>query len=59
MLCMRPPYSEGNVQISTAILADVSSEDNRASALAVVGIAFSLCFTIGVASSHFGCTTVM
>jgi hypothetical protein len=40
-------FSEGNVQLSVAILSDVSSPATRARSLALVGIAFSLCFTIG------------
>ncbi|KAG1755585.1 major facilitator superfamily domain-containing protein [Suillus lakei] len=39
--------SEGNVQLATAILSDVSTPANRSKALAHVGIAFAICFCIG------------
>lgn len=39
--------SEGNVQIATAILSDVTAPAQRSKALAQVGIAFALCFCIG------------
>ncbi|WVQ93437.1 hypothetical protein IAU59_000511 [Kwoniella sp. CBS 9459] len=39
--------SEGNVQLSTAIISDVTSVENRSKSLALVGIAFSICFTLG------------
>ncbi|WVF65796.1 hypothetical protein IAT40_000533 [Kwoniella sp. CBS 6097] len=39
--------SEGNVQLSTAIISDVTSSENRSKSLALVGIAFSICFTLG------------
>lgn len=39
--------SEGNVQLATAILSDVSTPRNRSKALAHVGIAFAICFCIG------------
>ncbi|KAG2367276.1 MFS general substrate transporter [Suillus spraguei] len=39
--------SEGNVQLATAILSDVSTPKNRSKALAHVGIAFAICFCIG------------
>ncbi|WVN90751.1 uncharacterized protein L203_105994 [Cryptococcus depauperatus CBS 7841] len=39
--------SEGNVQLSTAIISDVASEATRSKSLALVGIAFSVCFTLG------------
>ncbi|KAK6501903.1 hypothetical protein TWF481_009722 [Arthrobotrys musiformis] len=39
--------SEGNVQLAIAIATDVSSEDNRGATLALVGVAFSIAFTLG------------
>ncbi|KAI6163029.1 major facilitator superfamily domain-containing protein [Pisolithus thermaeus] len=39
--------SEGNVQIATAILSDVTTPSQRSRALAQVGIAFAICFCIG------------
>jgi len=39
--------SEGNVQLATAILSDISTPANRSRALAHVGIAFAICFCIG------------
>ncbi|KAJ8086755.1 hypothetical protein PM082_005578 [Marasmius tenuissimus] len=39
--------SEGNVQLAIAILSDVTTAENRAKALAHVGIAFAICFCIG------------
>ncbi|RSH94698.1 hypothetical protein EHS25_004503 [Saitozyma podzolica] len=39
--------SEGNVQLSTAIISDVTSATTRSKSLALVGIAFSICFTLG------------
>lgn len=39
--------SEGNVQLAIAILSDITTPDNRAKALAHVGIAFAICFIIG------------
>ncbi|KAI6047419.1 major facilitator superfamily domain-containing protein, partial [Pisolithus marmoratus] len=39
--------SEGNVQIATAILSDVTTPSQRSKALAQVGIAFAICFCIG------------
>lgn len=39
--------SEGNVQLAIAIATDISSEDNRGATLALVGIAFSVAFTLG------------
>lgn len=39
--------SEGNVQLATAILSDISTPRNRSKALAHVGIAFAICFCIG------------
>ncbi|EJU06267.1 MFS DHA1 sub-family [Dacryopinax primogenitus] len=40
-------FSEGNVQLSIAILSDVTEPANRARALALVGLAFALCFSTG------------
>lgn len=39
--------SEGNVQLSIAVISDVSDPTTRAQSLDLVGIAFSLCFTFG------------
>lgn len=39
--------SEGNVQMSIAMISDVTSEKNRGRALALVGIAFAVGFTFG------------
>ncbi|KIR55358.1 hypothetical protein I315_01944 [Cryptococcus gattii Ru294] len=39
--------SEGNVQLSTAIISDVTTSATRSKSLALVGIAFSICFTFG------------
>ncbi|KAL7419582.1 hypothetical protein Q5752_005494 [Cryptotrichosporon argae] len=39
--------SEGNVQLSTAIISDVTTASTRSKSLALVGIAFSVCFTLG------------
>ncbi|WVW80162.1 hypothetical protein I302_102139 [Kwoniella bestiolae CBS 10118] len=39
--------SEGNVQLSTAIISDVTTSSTRSRSLALVGIAFSICFTLG------------
>ncbi|SCV68162.1 BQ2448_283 [Microbotryum intermedium] len=39
--------SEGNVQLSIAAITDVTSPEERSSSLALVGVAFSLAFTLG------------
>ncbi|CAO3685848.1 unnamed protein product [Rhizopus microsporus] len=39
--------SEGNVQLSTAIISDVTAADQRSKNLALVGIAFAIAFTLG------------
>ncbi|RCH88914.1 hypothetical protein CU097_006554 [Rhizopus azygosporus] len=39
--------SEGNVQLSTAIISDVTAADQRSKNLALVGIAFAVAFTLG------------
>ncbi|KAH7887646.1 major facilitator superfamily domain-containing protein [Phlebopus sp. FC_14] len=39
--------SEGNVQLATAILSDISTPAERSKSLAQVGIAFAICFCIG------------
>ncbi|KXS11814.1 MFS general substrate transporter [Gonapodya prolifera JEL478] len=39
--------SEGNVQLSLAMIADVTSEEERSRGMALVGLAFSLGFTLG------------
>lgn len=44
--------SEGNVQLSTAIISDVTDSVSRPRSLALVGIAFSICFTLGYVLFH-------
>ncbi|KAG8952585.1 hypothetical protein FRC00_006667 [Tulasnella sp. 408] len=39
--------SEGNVQLSIAIISDVTSQETRSRGLSLVGIAFAICFCIG------------
>nr|XP_044986222.1 major facilitator superfamily domain-containing protein 10 isoform X2 [Jaculus jaculus] len=39
--------SKGNVSLSTAIVADLSSPPARSQGMAVIGVAFSLAFTLG------------
>lgn len=39
--------SKGNVSISTAVVADVSREENRGKGMALIGIAFSIGFIVG------------
>ena len=41
--------SEGNVQLATAIAADVSDEKQRGATMALVGVCFSIAFTFGPA----------
>lgn len=41
--------SEGNVQLATAIAADISDESQRGSTMAMVGACFSVAFTFGPA----------
>ncbi|KAI9476235.1 MAG: major facilitator superfamily domain-containing protein [Benjaminiella poitrasii] len=41
--------SEGNVQLSIAIISDVTAPENRSKSLALVGIAFAIAFTVGPA----------
>lgn len=41
--------SEGNVQLATAIAADVSDDSQRGSTMALVGACFSIAFTFGPA----------
>ncbi|OLL26089.1 Major facilitator superfamily domain-containing protein 10 [Neolecta irregularis DAH-3] len=41
--------SEGNVQLSIAIISDITTSDTRSRGLAMVGIAFAISFTIGPA----------
>ncbi|KAL8679965.1 MAG: hypothetical protein Q9186_003781 [Xanthomendoza sp. 1 TL-2023] len=41
--------SEGNVQLATAIAADISDEKQRGSTMALVGACFSIAFTFGPA----------
>ena len=39
--------SEGNIQLATAIAADISDEAQRGSTMAIVGACFSIAFTFG------------
>ncbi|KAI5481006.1 hypothetical protein MNV49_006192 [Pseudohyphozyma bogoriensis] len=39
--------SEGNVQLTIAVISDVTSSAQRSKSLALVGVAFSLAFTLG------------
>lgn len=39
--------SEGNIQLSIAIISDVTTPETRSRALALVGVAFSVAFTLG------------
>lgn len=39
--------SKGNVSLSTAIVADLGSPPSRSQGMAVIGVAFSLAFTVG------------
>lgn len=41
--------SEGNVQLATAMAADISSEEQRGATMALVGVCFSVAFTFGPA----------
>ena len=41
--------SEGNVQLATAMAADISDEKPRGSTMALVGVCFSIAFTFGPA----------
>ncbi|KAJ3218227.1 hypothetical protein HDU67_006336 [Dinochytrium kinnereticum] len=41
--------TEGNVQMSIAMISDITTEETRSRGLALVGIAFSLGFTVGPA----------
>ncbi|KAL9136186.1 MAG: hypothetical protein Q9175_002619 [Cornicularia normoerica] len=41
--------SEGNVQLATAMAADVSDDKQRGATMALVGVSFSIAFTIGPA----------
>ncbi|KAI4211970.1 MAG: hypothetical protein LQ351_005310 [Letrouitia transgressa] len=41
--------SEGNVQLATAMAADISSEEQRGATMALVGACFSIAFTFGPA----------
>ncbi|KAJ9059687.1 hypothetical protein DSO57_1038844 [Entomophthora muscae] len=45
--------SEGNVQLASAIIADVTTAETRSRSMALVGIAFSLAFTIGPGLSGY------
>jgi predicted MFS family arabinose efflux permease len=45
--------SEGNVQLSVAIISDVTSPSQRAKSLALVGAAFSLAFTVSTSSQDY------
>ncbi|KAH9953422.1 hypothetical protein BC827DRAFT_1273523 [Russula dissimulans] len=46
--CVIGGLSEGNVQLAIAILSDITTPANCAKALAHVGIAFAICFCIGL-----------
>ncbi|CAG0882594.1 unnamed protein product [Darwinula stevensoni] len=39
--------SKGNISLSTAIVSDLSSEKTRGKAMALIGVAFSIGFTLG------------
>ncbi|KAI9282586.1 major facilitator superfamily domain-containing protein [Sporodiniella umbellata] len=39
--------SEGNVQLSTAVISDITAPEQRSKSLALVGIAFATAFTLG------------
>ena len=41
--------SEGNVQLATAMAADISDDTQRGSTMAIVGVCFSIAFTFGPA----------
>jgi len=41
--------SEGNVQLATAMAADISDDKQRGATMALVGVCFSIAFTIGPA----------
>ncbi|KAI1815594.1 MFS general substrate transporter [Poronia punctata] len=41
--------SEGNVQLATAIAADISDKESRGSTMALIGACFSIAFTFGPA----------
>ena len=41
--------SEGNVQLATAMAADISDEKQRGGTMALVGVCFSIAFTFGPA----------
>ena len=41
--------SEGNVQLATAMAADLSNEKQRGATMALVGVCFSISFTFGPA----------
>ena len=45
--------SEGNVQLSIAMISDLTTTANRSKGLALVGIAFSLGFTFGPGASAY------
>ncbi|RIA98712.1 major facilitator superfamily domain-containing protein [Glomus cerebriforme] len=45
--------SEGNVQLSIAIMSDITTQKTRSEGLALVGIAFAISFTIGPALGAF------
>ncbi|CAG8454946.1 3848_t:CDS:2 [Acaulospora colombiana] len=45
--------SEGNIQLSVAIVSDVTTQKTRSRGLALVGIAFAVSFTIGPAIGAF------
>ncbi|KAI9298352.1 MFS general substrate transporter, partial [Neoconidiobolus thromboides FSU 785] len=45
--------SEGNVQIATTIISDITSVQNRSKSMALVGLAFSIAFTVGPGLSGY------
>lgn len=45
--------SEGNVQLATAMAADISSDEQRGATMALVGACFSIAFTFGPALGAF------
>jgi MFS family permease len=51
--------SEGNVQMSIAVISDVTDKTNRSKSLALVGVAFSLAFTLGPSlGAYFASRTI-
>ncbi|KAL8286129.1 hypothetical protein RQP46_004617 [Phenoliferia psychrophenolica] len=51
--------SEGNVQLSIAVISDVTSPETRSKSLALVGVAFSIAFTLGPSlGAYFASRTI-